>query len=371
MEGETEDVKKGAIGTEEVYAPFARNQVLFDLWLTQILTEEKRFDPELLSAFAFEKFLLKMNPRADIGPKNRYLQDNLKLMYKRMRADIKSILEKDMAVADTVVYVPQFWFNPVTLNTFVVSRLNYIDKSFSRKTIFLDMQKVKNSYPETVARVMDKHFKMVPGIRLNISGKFVYSPISGTLNNAVEKMKTTRLNFVGIPALLKVYWAETLNKFTDVRDTFQKADNILGKMQNRPFYANWLFLKAKEQNLKVPAWKPARNEQMRVLFKLCPILTQTTQPEQLPAADFFTEEEVDLFKRLFEVEKEFQDLLDYLKKEPTVANGEFINNLLSFKNNLPKLVQHLCNVCKIFILRFTICQNTNIFAIFANFYTRI
>lgn len=322
LEGNTEDIKVAALGSKEVYDPYSRNQVLFDLWLTQLLTEEKQFNLELINSSAFRKFLLKLNPKADVGLANRYAKDNLQLMFKRMKSDVKELLEKDMAEAQTVVYVPQLWFNPVTLNTFVLSRLQYVDKEFNKKMVFLDLQKVKDSYPKTLASTMDKHFKHVPGIKPKSIGKFVYSPISGALSEGIEKMKMARLNVVSISAILNRYYTETLAQFPEIHETFQKADNLLNKMKTRPFYANQIFLKAEQEKLKIPAWKPARSNQLRVLLKLAPILTKTARPQELPVEDFFTNEELELFERLFEVEKEFQDLMDYLKTEPTLANGE-------------------------------------------------
>lgn len=159
LEGETEDVASGTLGVEEVFAAYSKGQVLFDLWLTQLLTEEKNFSPELISSSAFKKFLLKLNPKVKIDLPNQYTENNMELMYNRLSKDLTKILQEDLSEACTVVYVPQLWVNPKTLSTFLISRLHYKDESFKAKTVLLAMKKIGRSSLPILAAGMDSHLK--------------------------------------------------------------------------------------------------------------------------------------------------------------------------------------------------------------------
>ena len=159
LEGETEDVASGTLGVEETFEAYAKGQVLFDLWLTQIMTEEKNFSPELISSLAFKKFLLKLNPKVKIGPLNQYTENNMELMYDRMRKDLKKILQKDTSEAYAVIYVPQLWVNPKTLSSFLISRLHYKDAFFKAKTVLLEIKKISRSRLPILAAMMDAHLK--------------------------------------------------------------------------------------------------------------------------------------------------------------------------------------------------------------------
>ena len=159
LEGETEDVASGTLGVEETFEAYAKGQVLFDLWLTQIMAEEKNFSPELISSLAFKKFLLKLNPKIKISSLNHYAENNTELMYARMKKDLKKILQKDMSEVYAVIYVPQLWVNPKTLSSFVVSRLHYKDASFKAKTVLLEMKKIRRSGLPILAALMDAHLQ--------------------------------------------------------------------------------------------------------------------------------------------------------------------------------------------------------------------
>lgn len=159
LEGETEDMESGTIGFEETYEAYSKSQVLFDLWLSQLLTEEKSFSPELISSSAFKKFLLKLNPKIKINDLYLYTENNVELMYDRMREDLRKILQKDMSQTNAVIYVPQLWVNPKTLSSFLISRLHYKDESFRAKTVLLEMKKIGRSGRPYLAAVMDAHLK--------------------------------------------------------------------------------------------------------------------------------------------------------------------------------------------------------------------
>lgn len=325
-----------------MFSNYSKGQVLFDMWLTQILTEEKFFRPELLSSTAFKKFLLKLDPRITVGPPSRYQHDNLSLMYERMKKDVYDLLQTDMSDQGTITYVPSLWLNSKTLSTYLVSSISYTDKLFQTKTVLVKMQKLAESRLEYLAVMMDNHLEMIPGLDLDSTGKITYNPKSEGLSRACRLIKHSRVVFEGIPTVIQRFWNATVGKFDNIKRMFEKVEKILTRMKTEPLCATKIFKKATDAKLKIPAWsQKSREEQLNVVHKLRSVLTVTNRPPKFPVEDAFTDEEATLFKELYPVMADIDNLLDFLKTQKTLANvpialynfTEFCTKMKSEKEN--------------------------------------
>ena len=161
----------------------------------------------------------------------------------------------------------------------------------------------------------------VLGLELVKTGKIILKPESERLSDACKEMQTTRVIFEGVPFFLKRYWEFTVNNFGgSIKQMFGKVETILSKMKTEPLYASIIFFKAQQERIRFPAWTESREDQLRVLFKLRPVLTQANCPSRFPQEEAFTQEEQDLFEQLYEVLREYETLQCYLKNQLVLAN---------------------------------------------------
>lgn len=183
----------------------------------------------------------------------------------------------------------------------------------------------------------------VPGLGRENTGRIIYKPESERLSDACKQMQSTRVIFEGVPSFLKRYWEATVNSFDAIKGMFEKMETILSKMKTEPLYASIIFFKAEQEKIKFPAWTQTRESQLRVFFKLSPVLTVSNCPVRFPQEDALTEAEQNLFVKLYEVLKEYETLQDYLKSQLLLANvpvalfnfSEFCLNKLATEDDGP------------------------------------
>ena len=303
-----------------MYLKYSKGQVLFDLWLTQILTEEKNFRPELLKSAAFKKFLLKLNPKITLGPSDRYTEDNLSLMFERMKKDMNDILQEDLHDLSSITFVPSLWLNTKTASTFLVCSITYQDKLFQTKNVMVHMQRLAQSRLNYLAALMDKRLEELPALNLDKCGIITYTPKSDGLIRACQVLQHSRVMYESIPVIVQRYWNATVGKFDNIKTMFQKVEAILSKMNTEPLCATRIFMKAREEKVEFQAWSQSREEQLMTVCQLRSVLTQTNRPPKFPVDEAFTDEEVVLFNELYAILHDFEELQDFLRVEKTLAN---------------------------------------------------
>lgn len=184
----------------------------------------------------------------------------------------------------------------------------------------------------------------VPGLDLTKTGKIIFKPASEYLSDACKQMQTARIIFEGVPVFIKRYWEATVNEFGSIKQMFEKMEAILSKMKTEPLYASMIFFKAEQERIKFPAWSLSREDQLRVFYKLSPILTGSNCHPRFPQEEAFTEEEHGLFMQLYEVLKEYEMLQNFLRRQVLLGNvpvalfnfSEFCLNKLETEDGVAK-----------------------------------